>query len=50
MNALGTMGDAQAAAVLVDDYAKAEPADLKPMIIDALVAIKDGRGGTAGSH
>ncbi|HET6250788.1 MAG TPA: HEAT repeat domain-containing protein, partial [Tepidisphaeraceae bacterium] len=40
--ALGAMGDAKAAAVLVDDYAKAEPADLKPMIIDALVQSKTG--------
>ena len=36
------MDDPAAAAVLVDDYAKAEPADLKPMIIDALVQSKAG--------
>ena len=42
VNALGTMNDAKAAAVLVEDYAKAEPADLKPMIIDALSQSKAG--------
>src|SRR6185437_3734811 len=40
--ALGSMDDVKAANVLVDDYAKAEPADLKPMIIDALVQSKAG--------
>jgi putative heme-binding domain-containing protein len=40
--ALGAMDAATAAAVLVDDYAKAEPADLKPMIIDTLVQSKAG--------
>lgn len=42
VNALGTMDDPGAAAVLVEDWAKAEPADLKPMIIDALVQSKAG--------
>jgi putative membrane-bound dehydrogenase-like protein len=40
--ALGAMNDAGAAAVLIEDYARAEPADLKPIIIDALVQSKAG--------
>ena len=44
VNALGLMGDANAAAVLVEDYDKAQPVDLKPMIIDALVQSKTGAG------
>ena len=42
VSALGAMGDSKATEVLVDDYTKAEPADLKPMIIDALVQTKTG--------
>jgi putative heme-binding domain-containing protein len=43
-NALGTMDDPAAAAVLVDTYGTAEPADLKPIIIDALSQSKAGSG------
>ena len=42
VSALGAMGDSAAAEVLVDHYAKAEPADLKPMILDALVQTQAG--------
>ncbi|HZL38323.1 MAG TPA: PVC-type heme-binding CxxCH protein [Tepidisphaeraceae bacterium] len=42
VNGLGTMNSAKAAQVLIEDYFKAQPADLKPMIIDALVQSKAG--------
>jgi putative membrane-bound dehydrogenase-like protein len=41
-NALGTMDDPAAATALVDTYPTAEPADLKPIIIDALSQSKAG--------